>query len=98
MLTGPPEILSGGLGPNLASRGLHQEIQICKSGVSPGEPVIFPKFPGDSSTPAIIDRWPQEVLKHATPDCLVRGTDLSSLRLSKKNMTTANTTVAVQWE
>ena len=37
-------------------------------------------------------------LKHATPDCLVRGTDLFSRRGSNKKMTTANTTVAVQCE
>ena len=33
---------------------------------------------------------PEELLKHAIPDYLVRGTDLFSLRLSKK-MTAANT-------
>ena len=36
---------------------------------------------------------PQEFLKHAIPDYLVRGTDLFSLRLSNKKMTTANTTL-----
>ena len=36
---------------------------------------------------------PQEFLKHAIPDYLVRGTDLFSLRLSNKKMTTANTTI-----
>ena len=40
----------------------------------------------------------QKLLKHALPDCLVRGTDLFSLRLSNKKMTAANTTVAVQYE
>ena len=33
----------------------------------------------------------QEFLKHAKPDYLIRGTDLFSLRLSNKIMTTANT-------
>ena len=37
---------------------------------------------------------PQACLKHATPDYLVRGTDLSSLRLWNKKITTANTTIA----
>ena len=40
----------------------------------------------------------QEFLKHAIPDYLVWGTDLFSLRLLNKKMTTANTTVAVQCE
>ena len=35
----------------------------------------------------------QEVLKHAVADYLVRGTGPFSLRLSNKNMTTANTTI-----
>ena len=34
---------------------------------------------------------PQESLKHAMPDYLVRGTDLFSLRLSSEKMTRANT-------
>ena len=33
----------------------------------------------------------QEILKQAIPDCLVRDTDLFSLRFSNKKMTTANT-------
>ena len=41
---------------------------------------------------------PQEFLKHTIPDYLVRGTDLFSLNWSNKNMTTANTTIAVQYE
>ena len=41
---------------------------------------------------------PQEIVKQARPDCLVRGTDLFSLRLSNRKMTTANTTLAVQCE
>ena len=41
---------------------------------------------------------PQDFLKHTIPDYLVRGTDLFSLRLSIKQMTTANTTMAVQCE
>ena len=40
----------------------------------------------------------QEFSKHAIPDYLVRGTDLISLRLSNKKMTTAKTTIAVQCE
>ena len=40
----------------------------------------------------------QEFLKHAIPDCVVRGTDLFSLRLSNKNNDTANTTIAIQCE
>ena len=39
---------------------------------------------------------PQDFLKHAIPDYLVRGTDLFSLRLSNKKMTAANT--ALQWK
>ena len=38
---------------------------------------------------------PQEFLRHAISDYLVRGTDLFSLRLSNKKMTIANTTIAV---
>ena len=41
---------------------------------------------------------PQEFLKHTTPDYLVRGTDLFSLRLLNKKMTTTNTAIAVQCE
>lgn len=37
-------------------------------------------------------RAPQGLLKHATPGLLVRGTDLLPLRLSNKQVTTANTT------
>ena len=37
-------------------------------------------------------------LKNAIPDCLAWGTDLYSLRSSNKNMTTANTRLAVQCE
>ena len=40
----------------------------------------------------------QEYLKCATPDCLVRGTDLFSCRLLIYKTTTANTTTAVQCE
>ena len=36
--------------------------------------------------------------KHTTPDYLVRDTDLFSLRLSNKKMTTANRTLAVRYE
>ena len=39
---------------------------------------------------------PQEFLKHAIPDYLVRSIDLFALRLSDKKMTTANTTIAIQ--
>ena len=39
---------------------------------------------------------PEEFLKHAISDYLVRGTDLFSFRLSSKKMTTANTTIAGQ--
>ena len=38
---------------------------------------------------------PQEFLKHAMPDYLARGTDLFSLKLSGKKMTTVNTAIAV---
>ena len=39
---------------------------------------------------------PQEFLKHAVPDYLVKGTDLFSLRLSNlKKKTAANTTIAI---
>ena len=38
---------------------------------------------------------PQEFIKHAIPDYLVRGTDLFSLRSSNKKITTANTTITV---
>ena len=41
---------------------------------------------------------PQECLKPATTDCLVRGTEVSSLRRSNKKRTTANTTIVVQCE
>ena len=41
---------------------------------------------------------PQEFWKHAIPDCVVRGTDLFSLRVSDKKMTTANTRRAIQCE
>ena len=37
----------------------------------------------------------QEFLKHAIPDYLVRGTYLVSVRLSNKNITTGNTTIAI---
>ena len=41
---------------------------------------------------------PQEFLKHAIPDYSVRGTDLFSLRLSTKKMTTDSTTTTVLCE
>ena len=41
---------------------------------------------------------PQEFLKHAIPDYLVRGTDLLSLRLSNKKMTTGNTATAIEYK
>ena len=41
---------------------------------------------------------PQEFLKHAVTDYLVRSTDFFSLRLSNKRRTTANTTIAVKCE
>ena len=41
---------------------------------------------------------PQDFLSHAIPDYLVRGTDLFSLRLSNKKMTTAYTTITIQCE
>ena len=42
---------------------------------------------------------PQEFLKHAISDYVVRDTDLFSLRLSnKKKMTMANTTITIWWE
>ena len=50
------------------------------------------------SRPMIFNSVLQEFLKHAIPDYLVRGTDLFSLRLSNKNMTTANTTIAIWCE
>ena len=37
----------------------------------------------------------QEFLKHAISDYLVRDTDLFSLRLSNKKVTTFNTTIAI---
>ena len=40
----------------------------------------------------------REFLKHAIPDYLVRSTDLFSLRLSNKKLTTANITIAIQCE
>ena len=47
---------------------------------------------------AISTSVPQEFLKHAVPDYVVRGTHLFSLRFSNKTMTTANTTLAVWYE
>jgi hypothetical protein len=41
---------------------------------------------------------PEEFLKPATPDYVVRDTDLFSFRLSNLKMTTANTTMAIQCE
>ena len=41
---------------------------------------------------------PQEFIKHALLDYLVRGADLFSLRLSNKKMTTAKTTIDVWCE
>ena len=41
---------------------------------------------------------PQEFSKHVTRDYLARGTDLFSLRLSNKKMTTHNKTIAIQYE
>ena len=40
----------------------------------------------------------QEFLKHAIPGHLMRGTDLCRSRSSDKNMTTANTTIAIWCE
>ena len=40
-------------------------------------------------------REPHEFLSDAVPDCLVRGRDLFSRRLSHKTVTTANTTIAI---
>ena len=40
----------------------------------------------------------EELLKHTTPDYLVRDTDLFSLRLSNKKMTTANATTVTWYE
>ena len=40
----------------------------------------------------------QEFLNHATPDYLVRGTDLFSLRLPNKKMTTVDAAIAVLCE
>ena len=44
----------------------------------------------DSFNPAIFNCVPQDIFKHAIPDYLVRGTDLS-LRLSNEKMAIANT-------
>ena len=55
-------------------------------------------YPFLSPTSAITTNVSQEFLEHSIPDYLIRGTDLFSLRLSNKNMTTANTTIAVQCE
>ena len=41
---------------------------------------------------------PQEFLKHAIPDYLLRSTDLFSFRLSNENMATASTAMAIWCE
>ena len=41
---------------------------------------------------------PQELWKHAGPDCLVRGADLFSLRLSDKETVAANATIVIWCE
>ena len=52
-----------------------------------------------SSRWGIFNQYTKEnFFKHVMPNNLVMGTDLSSLRLSNKKMTTANTTIAVQPE
>ena len=52
----------------------------------------------NSSKAAISNKCATRILKHPTPDYLVRSTELFSLRLSNKKMTAANTTRAVRYE
>ena len=55
--------------------------------------VCFPQLSDTANSVGVPQqaRWcATEFFKNATPDYLVRGTDLLSLRLSNKKMTTAN--------
>ena len=55
-----------------------------------------------SQNPGLEQQFPTGVqrafFKHAVPDYIVRGIDLFFLRLSKKEVATDNTTIAIQGE
>ena len=51
-----------------------------------------------SSTTVAFNQCTARILKTCNTYCLVRGTDLLSLKLLHKTMTTANTTIAVRCE